>query len=90
MIPNVSVIERAFQLAQCGTFCGVHEIKDRLKLEGYVTDTITGPMLCTQLKSQIAAARIARRKRNSHASIAGTAVVTKVESGRAARSTATA
>jgi hypothetical protein len=90
MIPNVSVIERAFQLAQCGTFCGVHEIKDRLKLEGYVTDALAGPMLRTQLKSQMAAARTARRKGNSHTSIAGTAVVAKIRSGRAARSTATA
>jgi len=32
-------------------------IKDRLKNEGYFTDTVTGPTLRTQLKAMIEAAR---------------------------------
>jgi hypothetical protein len=30
MLPNISAIERAFQLAQRGTYCEVHELKEQL------------------------------------------------------------
>jgi len=38
-------------------------IKDRLKNEGYFTDTVTGPTLRTQLKAMIEAARSTRWKK---------------------------
>jgi hypothetical protein len=63
MIPNITVIERAFQLAQRGTFREVHEIKEQLSREGYFTDTVMGPMLCAQLKSQMTVARQPQRGR---------------------------
>jgi hypothetical protein len=65
MLPNTTAIERAFQLAQRGIYCEVHEIKEQLRREGYFTDTVAGPILCAQLKSQSTAARSARWKGNS-------------------------
>ena len=53
MKPYVSPIERAFELAQTGRFTTVSEIRQRLRDEGYVTDSIVGLHLCNQLKSAI-------------------------------------
>jgi len=50
MEPNVTAIERAFQLARLGIFLQVAEIKERLREEGYFTGSITGPTLHTQLR----------------------------------------
>jgi hypothetical protein len=51
--PYVSPIERAFELAQTGRFTTVSEIRQRLRDEGYVTDSIVGLHLRNQLKSAI-------------------------------------
>jgi hypothetical protein len=57
MDPNTTAIERAFQLARLGTYLNVSEIKERLHVDGYPTDTISGPHLYEQLKSAIRAGR---------------------------------
>ena len=71
MEPYKTAIERAFELARTGLFFGVSEIRDRLRDEGYFTDTIKGPMLCQELKVVMEAARRTRWKapsRTAHVS----------------------
>jgi hypothetical protein len=85
MEPDKSAIERAFELARTGRFLDVSEIKDRLRNEGYFTDTVTGPTLRTQLKAMIEAARSTRWKAPSRTSIVGTAVVAKARRARSPR-----
>jgi len=63
MEPNVTAIERAFQLARLGIFLQVAEIKERLRHEGYFTESIWGPTLHTQLKCIMLAAHKTRWKR---------------------------
>ena len=53
MKPNVTAIERAFELAGTGRFLYVNEIRERLRSEGYVSDRIVGSHLCGQLKMAI-------------------------------------
>lgn len=60
MQPNITPIERAFQLARLGTFFQVTEIKEQLGREGYFTEVICGPTLHAQLNLAMEAARIAR------------------------------
>jgi len=55
MKPNITAIERAFELANTGRFLYVQEIRERLRAEGYHTDVITGPKLWSQLRDAIAA-----------------------------------
>ncbi len=63
MEPNVTPIERAFQLAQLGVFLQVTEIKERLREEGYFTESITGPTLLTRLRGIRETAQKSRWKR---------------------------
>jgi len=53
MKPYITAIERAFELARSGRFLYLTEIRERLRFEGYFTDTISGPHLCCQLKAEI-------------------------------------
>jgi hypothetical protein len=57
MDPNVTTIERAFQLAASGRFATVGEIKLRLHREGYDYEVVEGPLLYQQLKTAIEKAR---------------------------------
>jgi hypothetical protein len=60
MEPNKTAIERAFELARTGRYSDVSEIKDRMRNEGYFTDTVTGPILRAQLKRLMEAAQKSR------------------------------
>jgi len=62
MEPDKSAIERAFELAQTGLFLQVEEIRERLRSEGYLTASITGPTLRGQLKLLIEAGKKSRWK----------------------------
>ena len=58
MDPRVSALERAFQLAGSGQVATVDDIKKRLKLEGYDPQVVNGgPLLASQLRQRIKAAR---------------------------------
>jgi hypothetical protein len=57
MMPHVSVLERAFQLARSGRYGCISEIKKRLTEEGYTTDQVTGPILRQQLSNMMQIAR---------------------------------
>jgi hypothetical protein len=61
MDPNVSALERAFQLARSGRVANVDDIKKQLKQEGYDVSprAFEGPSLRSQLKDLIKAARLA-------------------------------
>jgi hypothetical protein len=50
---NVSVLERAFQLASSGECRSVMDIKRRLSSEGYSLAQVTGPVLNKQLQQLI-------------------------------------
>jgi hypothetical protein len=50
---NVSVLERAFQLARSGSCRSVMDIKRRLSSEGYSLGQVTGPVLNKQLQQLI-------------------------------------
>lgn len=56
MKPNVSAIERAFELAQSGNFVTVAEVKHRLHTEGYSIAQVDGPLLHKQLLNVMIAA----------------------------------
>ena len=60
MEPNVSTLERAFQLAASGRCATVTEIKLRLHKEGYRYELIEGPLLAKQLMDAITKVRTAR------------------------------
>ena len=49
MKPNVSTLERAFELAATGLFSTVTKIRLRLAREGYQHEQIEGPELAKQL-----------------------------------------
>ena len=55
MKPNVTPIERAFELARSGQCRSTTEIKQALKSEGYVVETLTGATLLKQLRGMISA-----------------------------------
>jgi hypothetical protein len=57
MVPNVSALERAFELAATGHFSTVSEIKLKLLREGYQYEQVEGPLLSKQLVAAIAKAR---------------------------------
>jgi hypothetical protein len=63
MQPNITSLERAFELAGSGTYRQAEEIRARLRPEGYFTEAITGPALHDQLKSLMEAAQRNRWKR---------------------------
>lgn len=62
MEPNVTPIERAFELARLGIFLFT-EIKERMREEGYFTESITGRTLLNQLQGVMQMARKSRWKR---------------------------
>jgi hypothetical protein len=51
--PNVTPVERAFQLARSGRCKTTADIQLRLKAEGYSTDQVIGPTLMKQLRAVI-------------------------------------
>ena len=53
MDPNVTALERAFQLAKTGQYLGVVEIKQQLNQEGYSHNQIEGRTLIRQLQEII-------------------------------------
>lgn len=57
MEPNVSAVERAFQLATSGRYLTVSEIKLTLAREGYRHELVEGRQLAKQLLAVIARAR---------------------------------
>jgi hypothetical protein len=57
MDPNVTSLERAFQLARTGLYSSVEEIKKQLRAEGFSTAQVTGGTLSRQLKALIREAR---------------------------------
>jgi hypothetical protein len=57
MDPNVTALERAFQLARSGLYASVEEIKKQLRAEGFSTAQVTGGVLSRQLKTLIRTAR---------------------------------
>jgi hypothetical protein len=52
-LPNISILERAFQLARSGQCKTTADIQLRLKAEGYTTDQLTGRILMKQLRAVI-------------------------------------
>ena len=56
-MPDVSVIERAFQIAKSGQVASILDLKKQLSREGYTTAAITGRTLTTQLQLMMRAAR---------------------------------
>lgn len=57
MKPNVTALERAFELAKSGQYASSTEIKAKLNREGYSSDQVTGATLMRQLRLAIAIAR---------------------------------
>lgn len=57
MDPDISELERAFQLATSGTCTDVSDIHRKLRAEGYPGSQIEGPTLRKQLREMIAKAR---------------------------------
>ena len=55
MQPNTTALERAFELARCGTCTSIKDIKQRLNAEGYWNDVIEGRQLDQQLRGLIEA-----------------------------------
>jgi hypothetical protein len=53
MEPNVTAMERAFQLARSGSHASVESISQRLRREGYSVAQITGRTLRKQLQALI-------------------------------------
>ena len=60
MDPNVSTLERAFQLASTGRYLTVTEIRLQLSREGYRHELVDGPTLKRQLVEVMTKARAAR------------------------------
>jgi hypothetical protein len=60
MDPNVSTLERAFQLAATGRYLTVTEIKLQLSREGYRHELVNGPALAKQLLAAMTKARAVR------------------------------
>jgi hypothetical protein len=57
MEPNISAVERAFQLAASGRYLTVSEIKSTLAREGYRHQLVEGRQLAKQLVAVITKAR---------------------------------
>ena len=70
MKPNVTPLERAFELARSGRVPSVGEIRRQLKREGYEQDCLVGRAVTSQLRSIIDATR--GGKRNPDAAMDGT------------------
>ena len=65
MDPNVSTLERAFQLAATGRYLTVSEIKLALSREGYRHEIVDGPELSKQLVAIMTKARSSRAPQKS-------------------------
>lgn len=50
MEPNVTALERAFQLARSGICRSMREVRARLRAEGYGQELLVGPNLSAQLR----------------------------------------
>jgi hypothetical protein len=50
MKPNVSALERAFELARTGRFTTIDDLKRKLRDEGYPLGQLVGPYLLKQLQ----------------------------------------
>jgi hypothetical protein len=59
MDPNITALERAFQLARSGRYGSIGDIRKRLSDEGYAGYLIRGPVLMAQLRALIREARAA-------------------------------
>jgi hypothetical protein len=53
MDPRLSVIERAFQLADSGAVRSTDQIRKQLRKEGYSSGHLIGPSLLAQLRTRI-------------------------------------
>jgi hypothetical protein len=60
MDPNVSALERAFQLARSGRVGSVSHVKEQLGREGFDKSAVEGRLLRSQLKTLIELARSGR------------------------------
>jgi hypothetical protein len=67
-----SALERAFDLAKSGRFSTIYDIERQLSEEGYQNDCLEGPVLRSQIKALIAAAR-PTVKQTIHTALAGRA-----------------
>jgi|HubBroStandDraft_1064217.scaffolds.fasta_scaffold573376_1 hypothetical protein len=56
MDPNITSLERAFELARSGACASVRDIRHRLAAEGYAQNQIDGPRLIQQLRELCEAA----------------------------------
>jgi hypothetical protein len=67
MIPNLSALERAFQLAKSGRVGGITAIRAQLKCEGYDDKVLDGGRsLSLQLRGLVKAARSASDSAREH------------------------
>ena len=57
MNPDVSALERAFQLARSGRVASIQDIRAQLKREGYNDRAVEGRSLTSQLRDIIKAAQ---------------------------------
>ncbi|MDV3251703.1 hypothetical protein DevBK_10200 [Devosia sp. BK] len=55
MKPNITALERAFELAKSGKFASVTEVKQAIAREGYSASQLEGPMLARQLRALVKA-----------------------------------
>lgn len=60
-----STIERAFEIADSGAAESLQQLKILLSNEGYSMSVLTGPVLLKQLRSRIAALRVAETQTES-------------------------
>jgi hypothetical protein len=58
MDQNITVLERAFQLANSGRCSSVDDIRHQLKSEGYSTEHLDGKDLKRQLRALIRSAQM--------------------------------
>ena len=56
MEPNVTALERVFELARSGECATISDVRNRLRAEGYDCGTIEGPHLIRQLRRLCGAA----------------------------------
>ena len=63
MKPNVSALERAFELAASGKYQTVSDVCGKLGAEGYQASQVSGPVLRKQLVAVIIKANERRKAR---------------------------
>jgi hypothetical protein len=72
---NITVLERAFQLAKSGRCTSIGDIRQQLSSEGYSTEHITGRGLIRQLKALMRPAQTPNRPPRLNQSPSGSALV---------------